>query len=153
MTRASRRSRGVEASSAGERRLILYDGACGLCHRFVRFVLARDRRRRFLFASVQSACGRSVLAAHGEESKGLETIRVVVDYGSGAPRLLARAAAVLFVLEQLGRPWSLAAVFRVLPSGLADRIYDSVAARRYRLFGRYPACVIPDSGYRDRFLE
>lgn len=138
--------------SAG-RHLILYDGVCGLCHRFVRFVLARDHRRRFRFTSVQSDCGRAVLAAHGEPSDGLETIRVAVDYESGSPRLLARAAAVLFVLDRLGRPWSLAAVFRVLPPGLSDRIYDRIAAHRYRLFGRYPACMIPDSDHRDRFLE
>src|SRR5208282_2040504 len=38
--------------------VILYDGVCGLCNRGVRFVLKRDRKGVFRFASLQSSAGR-----------------------------------------------------------------------------------------------
>ena len=135
------------------RHLLLYDGVCGLCDRFVRFVLAHDGRRRFRFAAMQSRVGRSLLAARGGDPDRLETVYVVVDYGSGTGRVLHRSAAALFVFDQLGLPWRLVTVVRWAPARLLDRLYDRVAAHRYRVFGRYAACPVPSPEYRDRFLD
>ena len=139
-------------SDAG-RHLLLYDGVCGLCDRFVGFVLAHDGRRRFRFAALQSRVGRSVVAAHGGDPDRLDTVWVVADYASGAARVLRRSAAALFVLDQLGPPWRLAAVLRRAPAPLLDWLYGRVAARRYRVFGRRAACPAPRPEYRDRFLD
>ena len=133
--------------------LLLYDGVCGLCDRFVRFVLAHDRRRRFRFAAMQSRVGRSLLAAHGGDPDRLETVYVVVDYESGTGRVLHRSAAALFVFDQLGLPWRLVTVIRLAPARLMDRLYDRIAAHRYRVFGRYGTCPLPSPEYRDRFLD
>ena len=45
--------------------VVLFDGACNLCHGFVRFVIERDARRQFAFASLQSEVGRTLLAERG----------------------------------------------------------------------------------------
>ncbi len=135
------------------RHLLLYDGMCGLCDRFVRFVLAHDRRRRFRFAAIQSRVGGSLLAAHGGDPDRLETVYVVVDYASGTARVLNRSAATLFVLDQLGPPWCLATLLRRAPAPLLDWLYDRVAAHRYRVFGRRAACPAPGPEHRDRFLD
>lgn len=148
MTDAGRPS-GLDAG----RHLLLYDGLCGLCDGFVRFVLARDRRRRFRFAAIQSEVGRRLLAARGEDPDRLDTVYVVADHAAATPRVLNRSAAVLFVLDQLGWPWRAAALLRRAPTPLLDRLYDRVAAHRYRVFGRRPACPAPDPEHRDRFLD
>ena len=148
MTRASRPS-GLDSG----RHLLLYDGVCGLCDRFVRFVLARDHRGRFRFATLQGPVGRDLVAAFGRDPDRLETVHVVVDYRSDAARVLNRSAAALFVLGQLGWPWRLASILRWVPAALRDRLYDRVAAHRYRLFGRHAACPAPDPAYRDRFID
>ena len=67
--------------------------------------------------------------------------------------MLRRSAAALFVLDQLGPPWRLAAVLRRAPAPLLDWLYGRVAARRYRVFGRRAACPAPRPEYRDRFLD
>jgi len=147
----------TEASGARQlepgRHLLLYDGVCGLCDRFVRFVLVHDHRRRFRFAALQGAVGRELVARLGRDPDRLETVHVIVDYPSGAGRVLSRSAAALFVVAELGWPWRLATVLRWAPSALLDRLYDRVAASRYRLFGRHSACPAPDPDYRDRFLD
>lgn len=135
------------------RHLLLYDGVCGLCDRFVRFVLARDRRGRFRFAALQGPVGRDLVAGFGRDPDRLEAVHVVVDYRSGTGRVLNRSAAALFVLGQLGWPWRLATVLRRVPAGPRDWCYDRVAAHRYRLFGRRASCPAPDPRYRDRFLD
>ena len=135
------------------RHLLLYDGVCGLCDRFVRFVLARDRRGRFRFAAMQSPVGRRLLLAHGGDPERLETVYVVVDYASETPRILNRSAAALFVFDQLGLPWRLVTVLRRAPAAWLDWLYDRVAAHRYRVFGRHAACPVPSPEHRDRFLD
>jgi predicted DCC family thiol-disulfide oxidoreductase YuxK len=50
--------------------LILYDGVCGLCNRLVKFVLKRDSRDQFRFASLQSEFAGSILQRRGNESAG-----------------------------------------------------------------------------------
>lgn len=45
--------------------IIVFDGVCVLCSRWVDFVLRRDGQGRFKFAAMQTASGRSLLIEHG----------------------------------------------------------------------------------------
>jgi predicted DCC family thiol-disulfide oxidoreductase YuxK len=132
---------------------ILYDGICGLCNRFVTFVLARDHRSIFSFAPLQSRFASQALARYGKDSTKLDTIYVVVDSGQPNEELLAQSEAVLFVLTRLQATGALARVLRIVPRCLADWLYNQVATRRYRLFGRLTTCRIPSEEQRTRFIE
>jgi predicted DCC family thiol-disulfide oxidoreductase YuxK len=133
--------------------IILYDGVCGLCHRLNRFVLARDPTGRFRFAALQSALARETLARHGRDPLDLDTLYVVLGHGRPDERLLGKSEAALWILRELGGAWRAAAMLRVLPRWLRDPGYDLVARTRYRLFGRYDACPLPDPRHRARFLD
>jgi predicted DCC family thiol-disulfide oxidoreductase YuxK len=133
--------------------LVLYDGVCGFCSRLVRFLLRHDRRRVFRFASLQSQVGRSAVAGVGGDPDELSTLYVTADYQTAASRTFARSDAALFIARTLGWPWRTAQVFRVVPRWIRDRVYDAVARRRYRLFGRADHCLVPDHNLRDRFVE
>ena len=137
---------------AEPRDLLLYDGVCVACNWFTRFVVARDRVRRFRFAPLQSDVARTVLARHGHEARELDTVYVVVDEGTARERVLAKSAAGLHVLAQLGWPWRASALLRLLPARLRDRLYDAFIRHRYRLFGRYETCPLPAPGEEGRFL-
>ena len=137
----------------GGQHLILYDGVCGLCNRLNHFVLPRDTRAVFDFASIQSGAGRKLLTRLEKNPDDLTTFYVVVGYRAGAPVLLLKARAALFVMKALGMPWSWLGVFGVLPNALLDRVYDVIARNRYRLFGRYESCLMPSANYKDRFID
>jgi predicted DCC family thiol-disulfide oxidoreductase YuxK len=81
--------------------ILLYDGVCGLCHRFVQFVLRHDPTGVFRFAPLQSPPAARILARHGSDSRDLATVSVVVDYELPEERLVVRSDAVIFILKQL----------------------------------------------------
>ena len=132
--------------------LVLYDGVCGLCNAICQFILARDRRGVFAFASLQSATGKTWLERFNRPVDALDTFYLIKDY-LAAPVILEKSNAALAVAADLGAPWSWAAVCRVLPRALRDAVYDFVARHRYRWFGRYDACLIPTADQRARFLD
>src|SRR5439155_12714427 len=114
--------------------LILYDGLCGLCDRFNRFVLARDVSQHFQFASLQGPLGRSLAVRFGFDPNAPETVLVIERYETPAARLRTKGDAALFVLEQLPLPWQWAGVLRALPQGALDWSYNLVARNRHRFF-------------------
>jgi predicted DCC family thiol-disulfide oxidoreductase YuxK len=133
--------------------LVLYDGVCGLCSRLLRFLLEHDRRRVFTFASLQGAVGRAMVERFGGNPDELTSFRVVTTFRTNHARMLSRSSAALFVAGELGWPWRMAVLMRVLPTAILDRVYDIVARNRYRVFGRYDQCLIPRPELRRRFAE
>lgn len=126
--------------------LIYFDGRCGLCDRFVAFVLRHDRRERYRFAPLEGETARVRLAhlAHPEASP-----TVILDDGS---RLRFRSDAALAILAGLGGAWRAMAMFRIVPPPLRDLAYRVVARYRHRWFGRRDACRVPAPEERHRFL-
>ncbi len=138
---------------AGSHVIVLYDGVCGLCNRLVCFVLRRDTRDQFRFASLQSSFARDTLTHHGINSADLNTVYVLADQGGARQRLLEKSAAILEIASCLGGPWKAAGVLRLLPRSLADGLYDLVARHRYQIFGKYETCPLPTVAERGKFLD
>jgi predicted DCC family thiol-disulfide oxidoreductase YuxK len=126
---------------------------CGLCNRAVTFVLRRDRRAVFAFAPLQSTVGRTILERFGRPADSLDTFLVIADYQSSAARLFAKSDASLFVTRALGGWWRGLAPLRLLPVRLRDVVYDWIASRRYRWFGRLDQCELPSDHTRGRFID
>ena len=128
---------------------IYYDGHCGLCHRWVRFVLTTDPDGSlFRFAPLQ---GKTFHAKVPEGARAGLPESVVVQSADGA--LLIRSAAVIHVLRRLGRGWAaLGAAIRLIPGPLRNGLYDWIARVRYRMFPR-PAdiCRVTPAELRNRF--
>ena len=134
--------------------IILYDGVCGLCNRSVQFLLKHDKAGRFRFASLQSDFAEKVLGRHGLDPKDLDTVHVVENYDQPGERVLQRSDAVLRAGRELGGLWGASASgARIVPRPLRDMLYRYVATNRYRMFGKYDACMLPDPSQRSRFLD
>ena len=134
--------------------IILYDGVCGLCNSLVQFLLKHDKRSRLRFASLQSDFAAKVLRRHGIDAKDLDTVHVVENYEQPNEQVLQRSDAILRAGSELGGFWSVsAATARVVPRALRDVIYRFVARNRYRVFGKYDTCMLPEPNQRSRFLD
>lgn len=136
--------------TAGEpcQNLIVFDGECVLCSGFFRFILRHDRAGQFSFATAQSPLGQRLYSDLGLPADDFETNLVIVD-GRPHQRLDAFAAA----MRALPWPWPVLSLCRFLPRRLKDVMYFSIARNRYRLFGRFEACMIPSPEIRARFAS
>ena len=128
--------------------LVLFDGVCSLCDRFVQFVIARDPGGRFQFGTLQSAPGQRALALLGTQPP-LPDSMVLVENG----RRYTRSTAALRIARQLRFPWPAASVLLLVPRPLRDWVYDLVARHRYQWFGRRERCMIPTPDIQSRFID
>jgi predicted DCC family thiol-disulfide oxidoreductase YuxK len=127
--------------------VILYDGVCVFCSRWIRFIAARDSEKRFRFTAIQSAYGTRLAQAFGIDPGDPDTNAVV--HGGVA---YFKSDAALTVLSNLpGWQWTRA--LRAAPKFLRDAVYNAVARNRYRIFGKYEECFLPDAAFRARVME
>ena len=127
--------------------VILYDGVCIFCSRWVRFVAIRDVDRRFRFTAIQSPYGTRLAQAFGIDPTDPDTNAVV--HGGTA---YFKSDAALTVLSSLpGWHWT-KALFAV-PKPLRNAVYNVIARNRYRIFGKYDECFVPDADMRARVME
>ena len=138
----------------GANPIMFYDGVCGLCNRLVQFLLKHDKNGRLRFASLQSDFAAKVLGRQGIDPKDLDTVNVVVNYDEPDERVLQRSDAVLRAGRELGGFWGTSSsIARIVPRALRDLTYRIVAQNRYRVFGKYDTCMLPDPNQRSRFLD
>jgi predicted DCC family thiol-disulfide oxidoreductase YuxK len=141
----------MESAGSGTH-LVLYDGVCGLCDRLVQFLLAHDVRGVFVFASLQSTLGKELVERFGGDAGELTTFYLLANYRDPDARMYRKSGAALVVARELGWPWKAAVSLRILPAWIRDRVYDGIARRRYRVFGRFDQCAIPRPEVRHRFI-
>ena len=129
----------TEADDAGSSRwpdddVILYDGVCIFCSRWIRFVAARDERR-FRFTPIQSDYGTRLAQAFGIDPADPDT-NAVIDGGVA----WFRSDAALTVLSGLAG-WRWTQVLFAVPKPLRDAIYN-VIAKAATGFSERPTCVL-----------
>ena len=127
--------------------VVVFDGECAFCNRWVDFLLRFDRRDIFRFVARQTEAGALFSRQAGLPEGGTGSI-VVAENGA----VLVRSTAVLRMLSLLGFPFSLAAIFCAIPRALRDVVYDWIARNRLKWFGRRQACRLPSPAERHRFL-
>lgn len=128
--------------------VIVFDGVCLLCSRWIRFLLKHDRAERYHFASMQSERGRCLLLAHGLDPDSPLSFLLVE-----AGRDYTDTRAIVQVLRGLGqRRWRwLGHTLQLIPRAIRDPAYRFVARHRYRIFGQSRSCFMPTPEQRARF--
>ncbi len=135
--------------------IILFDGQCNVCNRFVQFVIRRDPAGKFQFAPLQSEqAARALQAVAFKPTFSDQPVRVCVPTSSTPQtppptpppldsiilicqgKVLLRSDAVLAIARGLRFPWPLLTVFRIVPRPIRDGAYRIVARNRYRWFGQ-----------------
>ena len=131
-----------------QKKIILFDGLCNLCNSSVQFIIKRDSKRQFKFASLQSSFGRKKLHAFGLSANELYSIILVNEES-----YLQKSDAALEIAKHLQQPWPLFYGFKIVPRFFRDWIYDLIAKNRYSWFGKKDSCMIPTQELKSRFIE
>src|SRR5258706_3112176 len=108
--------------------VILYDGVCVFCSRWVRFVAARDADRRFRFTAIQSGYGTRLAQAFGIDPGDPDTNAVV--HGG---KVFFKSDAALTALSHLPG-WGSVPVLPFVPKPHRHPVFNLVARYRHRMF-------------------
>lgn len=126
---------------------IFYDGDCGFCNYWVQWILKRDEKDRFRFASLQSNFGQQFLWQRGLDRNQFNTLYL------WKPNVyyLVKSKAVTQIAKILGGKYALMAYLNILPGFISDKIYDRISENRMKLAAG--KCYLPTEEERKKFLE
>jgi len=117
--------------------LIQFDGMCILCSRTIRFILKADRRKKFVFQTLQNS----------SDEETFDT--VIVSDGS---RILSHFDAFLKIGKELGGIYKMVVLLRIIPERWRNSLYLWISRNRYRWFGVRESCFVPSAEDKERFI-
>jgi predicted DCC family thiol-disulfide oxidoreductase YuxK len=127
--------------------VIIFDGFCNLCDKSVSFILKHDREKRFFFIALQSEAGVFLRQKYAIPP---ETDSVIL-WQEG--KFFFHSEAAMLIGRQLKCPGLLVNLFRIFPLKVRDKVYQWIAANRYKWFGERAVCRIPSADEFSRFLS
>ncbi len=129
-------------------RIILFDGVCNLCNSSVIFVLQKEKKPTFKFASIQSEAGKKLLERCGLPYDYNQAV-VLIDN----KEIYLGSTAALKIGQTLRFPWSwLSTLGLMIPKSIRDWVYGQIARHRYQWFGKRDFCMAPTEDLKARFL-
>jgi len=128
--------------------VILFDGVCNLCSSTVQFIINKDKKNVFKFASLQSEFGQQILNSYQISNTELNTF---ILYEQG--KIYTRSTGALKVAGQLSGGWKLLSTLLFIPAFLRDAVYNVISRNRYKWFGQKTSCWVPTPKLRSKFLD
>lgn len=126
--------------------VVFFDGVCGLCNRFIDFLMVEDAGRVLRYAPLQGETAASRLPAGDRDN--LATLVYADEAG-----LHRRSDAVVRILHRIGGIWRpVSWMLRLIPPLAREAGYRLVAGHRYRIFGKRDTCRLPTAEERGRVL-
>jgi len=129
-------------------KIVLFDGVCNLCNSSVQFIIKRDKKKQFRYASLQGNFGQEFLKTHNLPADNFNSFILLED-----DKVYSRSSGALRMLKHLGGGWNLFYGFIILPKFIRDGVYNWVASNRYKWFGKKDSCMIPTPDLKERFLD
>ena len=129
-------------------RVIIYDGMCNLCGKTVMNIAKFDSRNNFLFAKLEGDKGQEIIAKFYLQTKNIDSI---ILYNNDQIKIKSNAIIEIFYnLHPIFKP---ILILKIIPSFVLDYLYDIIAMKRYKWFGKRKKCIIPNKNVAHRFLE
>jgi predicted DCC family thiol-disulfide oxidoreductase YuxK len=129
--------------------IVLFDGVCNFCNDSVRFVIKRDKKDLYRFASLQSDLGKTLTSERGINTEIIDSI-ILIQPGEAYH---IKSDAALEIAKNLSGLYPVLSVFQFLPVGFRNFFYDFIARNRYKWFGKKEVCPMPTKEEREKFLD
>jgi predicted DCC family thiol-disulfide oxidoreductase YuxK len=129
-------------------RIIIFDGFCNFCARFVQFIIKHDPEAKFKFTAFQARAGKEILEKQGFNPQNVETFLLIKD-----EKLFTKSDAALEIAKDLKGFWKSLFVFKILPKKIRNWFYTILAKNRYKLFGKRDHCLVPTDDIKARFFK
>ncbi|MEO8517118.1 MAG: DCC1-like thiol-disulfide oxidoreductase family protein [Flavobacterium sp.] len=131
------------------KKIILFDGVCNLCNSSVQYIIKHDTKDVFRFVSLQSELGQKIINHIGIAQMHIDSI---ILYEPGIAYYY-KSSAALQIAKDLSGIVTYATIFKIIPAGIRNIVYDYVAKNRYKWYGKQESCMIPTPELKSKFLE
>lgn len=128
--------------------IVIFDGVCGFCNAFVRFVLRHDARGELVFTANGSQFGAALSERLHLTEESKHTILVVQ-----GDQVLRRSDAIVFIARHLASPYSCLTWIRFIPRPIRDIGYRFIAAMRRLIPVNHATCEILPPELQRRIRE
>lgn len=115
--------------------VVVFDGFCVLCNRYVLLISERDLNNKFYFTTFQSR----FIKDNYPKIKLANTVLVITEEN----KILTRSEAIIYCLSNIRFNKLCLKLMRYVPFVIFDFIYNIIAIYRYKTFGKYNKCTIP----------
>lgn len=129
--------------------ILYFDGVCNLCNASVKWIIKRDKKAIFRFASLQSQAGQVILQSQAVQLPQLPDSVILEVNG----KVFTKSTAVIKTLSILGGVYKLSVIAWLVPQFIRDAVYDYIARNRYKWYGKKDACMVPTPELKSRFLD
>jgi len=130
------------------KKIILFDGVCNLCDSAIQFVIKRDKKDVFRFVTLQSDLGQEIIKHIGINPLNIDS---VILYEPGIAYYY-KSSAALQIAKNLGGFFHFGTLFKIIPTGISNQLYDYIAKNRYKWYGKKEQCIIPTRELKLKFL-
>ncbi|WP_435523100.1 thiol-disulfide oxidoreductase DCC family protein [Chryseobacterium indoltheticum] len=130
-----------------QKHIVFFDGECGVCNFWVQWILERDKKDQFMFASLQSDFGQNFLSERGLETKQFNTLYL----WKPQQYYLIKSKAVLKIANLLGGIYNLSFIGQLIPTFISDKVYNKISENRMKLSAQ--KCFLPDQHQKKKFIE
>jgi predicted DCC family thiol-disulfide oxidoreductase YuxK len=130
------------------KKIIIFDGVCNLCNRYIQFIIKRDKKDIFRFVSLQSELGTEIIQYIGLDITKTDSI---VLYEPGKAYYI-KSEAILKIADDLGGIFTALKTLLIFPPSILNTIYSYVAKNRYKWYGKTDLCMAPTPELKAKFL-
>lgn len=128
------------------KKIVFYDGDCGLCNKSVQFVLKNEKSADVNFTALQSDFAKQFFIQHNFPEADFCTF-----YFWSGNQLFQKSSGALKLAKELKFPWNLLQVFIIVPKFIRDYVYEFIAKRRQKISPGF--CAMPTIDQKERFLK
>ena len=125
--------------------IVVFDGVCVLCNRFFNWLIKNDKDEKFMYTNFQSDFSKK----NNLKLKDINSVAVIKTNGEK----IYKVQAVYYILKKIDRYFIVRTLIKLLPLFLTNICYDLIANFRYRIFGKYETCIIPNENVRKNFIN
>ncbi len=131
------------------RKVVLFDGKCGLCNRMISFIKNHNSKKNLYFASLQSNYSKKHLKLGSDNNLDLKTI-IFID----GIKIYTKSQAIIMILINMDGIYpGLTKIFTLIPRSILDLFYNLIAINRYRILKKQNKCNLPSSKESFLFLD
>ena len=125
--------------------IVVFDGVCVLCNRFFNWLIKNDKDEKFMYTNFQSDFSKK----NNLKLKDINSVAVIKTNGEK----IYKVQAVYYILKKIDRYFIVQILLKLLPLFLTNICYDLIANFRYKIFGKYETCIIPNENVRKNFIN